>query len=114
MSLNQTRPRRSAGGRPGWLAITVLVIAALTFVIPIAVNFYTDFQWFGEVDYRGVFATTWLTRIVLFVIVGLITGALTFLSMWLAWRSRPVDLGLTDPRSPQAVYRRMAESGLSW
>ncbi|KAA9224727.1 UPF0182 family protein [Corynebacterium amycolatum] len=111
MSLNQTRPRRSAGGRPGWLAITVLVIAALTFVIPIAVNFYTDFQWFGEVGYRGVFATTWLTRIVLFITVGLITGALTFLSMWLAWRSRPVDLGLTDPRSPQAVYRRMAESG---
>ena len=111
MSFNATRPAKAGNGRPGWIAISVMILAVLTFVVPILVNFYADFQWFGEVDYRGVFATTWITRLILFVIVGLLTGGVVFLSLFLAWRSRPEVLGFEDPRSPQAIYRRMAESG---
>lgn len=111
MSFNATRPPKAGNGRPGWLAITIMAIAVLSFVIPILVNLYADFQWFGEVGFRSVFATTWVTRIILFIVVGLITAALTFASMWFAWRARPADLGMMDPRSPQAAYRRMAESG---
>nr|WP_120492077.1 UPF0182 family protein [Corynebacterium lactis] len=111
MSFNATRPPKAGNGRPGGIAIAVMVIAVLTFVIPILVNLYADFQWYGEVGFRGVFATTWVTRIILFFVVGLVAAALTFAAMWLAWKGRPADLGLMDPRSPQAAYRRMAESG---
>lgn len=111
MSFNPTLSREARGGRPRWVATAAMVLAVLAFVVPILINLYADFQWYGEVGFRGVFATTWVTRIVLFLIFGLITGGIAFLALWLAWRSRPLNIGHIDPQSPQAVYRKMAESG---
>src|SRR5699024_7479081 len=77
---------------------------------PVIVNVYVDFQWFGEVGFRGVFAKTWVTRVILFFLIGALVGVIVFLSMWLAWRHRPHDPGPLDPQSPQAIYRRMVEA----
>ncbi|WP_180965606.1 UPF0182 family protein [Corynebacterium xerosis] len=96
--------------RPGWLATTVMILAILALLVPVIVNVYVDFQWFGEVGFRGVFAKTWVTRVILFFLIGALVGVIVFLSMWLAWRHRPHDPGPLDPQSPQAIYRRMVES----
>lgn len=45
-----------------------------------SVGFYTDWLWFGEVDFRGVFSKVIVTRIVLFVIFALIAGFVTWLA----------------------------------
>lgn len=111
MTFNAAQARKPRNGRPGWLSITGMVLFLIVMLIPIFVGFYTDFQWFGEVGFRNVFATTLLTRAALFIIFALLIGGVTFLSMWLAWRSRPVILQVSDPRAPQAAYRRLAESG---
>ncbi|WP_445228215.1 UPF0182 family protein [Corynebacterium sp. H78] len=112
MSVNMARPRRTGSGKPGWLASTVMVLAVLAMLVPIMVNIYTDFQWFGEVGFRGVFATTWITRLILFIVVGLIVAGLVWLAMWLAWRGRPDNIGPIDPESPPAMYRKLAESSV--
>lgn len=111
MTFSAAQTRKPRSGRPGWLSIAGMVLFLIVMLVPIFVGFYTDFQWFGEVGFRGVFATTLLTRVALFVIFALLIGAVSFLAMWLAWRSRPVDLNISDPRAPQAAYRRLAESG---
>ncbi|MFD5869169.1 UPF0182 family protein [Corynebacterium sp. NPDC060344] len=110
MSTSATRPGRTGMPRPGWLATTVMILAILALLVPVIVNVYVDFQWFGEVGFRGVFAKTWVTRVILFFLIGALVGAIVFLSMWLAWRHRPHDAGPLDPQSPQAIYRRMVES----
>ncbi|WP_448852541.1 UPF0182 family protein [Corynebacterium sp. 335C] len=104
--------RIQAGGKGSrWLTAIVVVIAALLLIVPVLVNVYTDFQWFGEVGHRGVFATAWTVRIVLFLMVGLLFGGIVFLALWLAWRSRPATVPGLDPRHPLAAYRKMAEQG---
>lgn len=98
-------------GRPRPLAVVAAVLAALLFVFPVLVSVYTDFQWFGEVGFRGVFSTVWLTRILLFLIVGALVGAVVFIALLAAWRTRPPEDPALDPRSPVAAYRRLAEAG---
>lgn len=110
MSTNATRLGRTGMPKPGWLATVVMVLALLALLVPVIVNVYVDFQWFGEVGFRGVFAKTWVTRVILFILVGALFGAVVFLSMWLAWKNRPDTPVPLDPRSPQAIYRRMVES----
>ncbi|PMC63317.1 membrane protein [Corynebacterium xerosis] len=110
MSTSPTRLDRTGMPRPGWLATTVMILAILALLVPVIVNVYVDFQWFGEVGFRGVFAKTWVTRVILFFLIGALVGVIVFLSMWLAWRHRPHDPGPLDPQSPQAIYRRMVES----
>ncbi len=112
MSFNMTRPRKSGSGRQKALTIAVAVFVVVAFLAPILVNLYADFKWFGEVDYRGVFTTQWITRIVMFVLSALVLGAIVWFAMYWAWRARPEFIGQNDPNSPQVIYRKMAESGV--
>ncbi|WP_255549531.1 UPF0182 family protein [Corynebacterium sp. TAE3-ERU12] len=92
------------------LSITAAVVAFLFFFVPFLVSLYVDFQWFGEVGQRGVFTTVWLTRIALFLIVGLIFGGIVAAALRMAWRARPPEDPSVDPASPVAAYRRLAEN----
>ncbi len=69
------------------------------------INFYIDWLWYGEVDFRGVFSTILFTRIVQFLAGGLLIGGLVALSLWIAYRSRPVFVPLSGPEDPIARYR---------
>jgi uncharacterized protein len=69
------------------------------------INFYVDWLWFGEVGYRGVFATVLFTQIVQFLVGGLLIGGLVALSLWIAYRSRPVFVPVSGPEDPIARYR---------
>lgn len=69
------------------------------------IDFYIDWLWFGEVGFRSVFTTVLFTRIVQFLIGGLLMGGLVALSLWLAYRSRPVFVPVTGPEDPIARYR---------
>ncbi|MER5837448.1 UPF0182 family protein [Streptomyces sp. NPDC002130] len=73
---------------------------------------YTDWLWFGEVGFRGVFTKVLLTRFVLFLVVGIVVGAIVWLAMLLAYRARPVFVPVSGPNDPIARYRTTVMSRL--
>lgn len=87
------------------LLILALIAAALLLVGPRFIDVYTDWLWFGEVDFRSVFSRVLLTRIALFFVVGLVVGAIVWLALLLAYRSRPMFLPSPGSNDPVARYR---------
>ncbi len=87
----------------------LLILAAIVVVVLLAgsrlVNLYVDYLWFGEVKFRSVFSTVLFTNVLLFVIGGLLIGGLVALSLWIAYRSRPVFVPVSGPEDPVARYR---------
>ncbi|MFF0456787.1 UPF0182 family protein [Nocardia africana] len=87
------------------LLITALVIAALLLVGPRLTDAYTNWLWFGEVGFRQVFTTVLVTRLLLFLIVAIAVGALVWLALLAAYRTRPVFVPVSGPSDPIARYR---------
>ena len=109
--LNQPRPNAKKANTGLW--VTVGVIGAVLFLLPIVVGLYTDYLWFGELRYRGVFNTVILTRIILFVVFALIGGAISYTAARFAWRGRPRTAAVAgDPFSTNAQYRASVEQGV--
>jgi uncharacterized membrane protein (UPF0182 family) len=81
--------------------VSLAVLAILWFQF---VGIYVDWLWYGEVGFREVFSTQAINRIILFLIAGLGGGGLVFLSLYLAYRSRPVFVP-TNEVDPLAPYR---------
>ena len=95
----------------------ILLIAAAVLVVVLLggsrlVDFYVDWLWFGETGFRGVFGTVLVTRIVQFVVGGLLLGGTVWLTMWLAYRFRPVFVPVAGPEDPIARYRTVVISRL--
>ncbi|MBU3066519.1 UPF0182 family protein [Nocardia sp. NEAU-G5] len=87
------------------LLVTALVLAALLLVGPRLTDAYTNWLWFGEVGFRKVYTTVLFTRIVLFVVVTLVVGAIIWLALLGAYRERPVFVPVSGPNDPIARYR---------
>ncbi len=81
------------------VGIAVLAILWFNFV-----GVYVQYLWFRQVGYTNVFTTQLLSRIALFLITGIISGAVVFTAIVLAYRSRPVFVP-TDDADPLAPYR---------
>ncbi|WP_188116842.1 UPF0182 family membrane protein [Salinispora oceanensis] len=94
-------PRMSRRGR---VTIGVLVgVFVLFTLLGWGVQAWTDWLWFGEVDYTAVFSGVLVTRLLLFVAVGLAMAAIVGGNLWLAHRLRP----RLRPQSPeQATLER--------
>ncbi|MGK8558089.1 UPF0182 family protein [Nocardia gipuzkoensis] len=90
----------------------VLVVAATVFVVsllivPRLIGAYVSWLWFGEVGFRGVWATVLLTRVSLFVVVALFMGGVLFAAMWLAFRFRPLFVPESGEEDSLRPYRSM-------
>jgi uncharacterized membrane protein (UPF0182 family) len=94
------------------LLVLALIFAALLLVGPRLIDTYTNWLWFGEVDFRQVYTTTVLTRVALFLLVGSIVGGIVFLALLLAYRNRPVFVPVAGPNDPIARYRTTVMSRL--
>ena len=70
------------------IGVVVLLVLVLS-VLGSLVRLYVDWLWFGEVDYRQVFTTGLRTRIVLFLLFGLLMAAVIAANLLLAYRFRP-------------------------
>ena len=57
---------------------------------PRLIDTYVDWLWFGELGYRSVFTTQLVTRLVVFLVAGVLMGAIVFAALALAYRTRPV------------------------
>ena len=109
MASGLNRPTAPMKRPPRALSWVVAIIAVLLFIGPMFVGFYTDWKWFGAIDYRGVFTKTLITRIILFVVFGLVAAAITYVAGLLVWRGRGGSLDMADLNSPVYQYRKSIE-----
>ena len=82
-----------------------LAVVVLLMIGPRLRDTYVDWLWFGELGYRSVFTTVLVTRLLVFLIAGVLVGAIVFAGMALAYRTRPVFVPATGPNDPVARYR---------
>ncbi|HVI37612.1 MAG TPA: UPF0182 family protein, partial [Gaiellales bacterium] len=95
----------------------ILLVAAGVLVLLLLggsrlITFYVDWLWFGEVGYRGVFTTILFTRVLQFLLGAVLLGGAVALSLWVAYRFRPVFVPVSGPEDPIARYRTVIISRL--
>ncbi|MDK4310997.1 UPF0182 family protein [Corynebacterium accolens] len=112
MSLGPSTPAAPLKRPPKVAAIIAAIIAVLLFFGPMLVGMYTDWRWFGSIDYRSVFTTAIIARIVLFIIFGLVAAAVVWAAGFFAWRGRPDSLDMGDLNSPVYQYRQSIEKSM--
>src|SRR6476619_147273 len=86
------------------IAVALAVVVLLLFG-PRLIDTYVNWLWFGELGYRSVFTTTLVTRVVVFLVAGVVMGAIVFAALALAYRTRPVFVPTSGPTDPVARYR---------
>ncbi len=82
-------PRRGSERRQRVLVPTLITLALLLFLGSIFTSVWTDRLWFKSVGYGEVFRSILLTRVALFVILGLIFGLFVIANLYVAYRTRP-------------------------
>ena len=112
MATGLSQPSPSVNRPPRLLSWIVGIVAALFILAPMAIGFYTDWLWFGEVDFRGVFTKVLLVRVALFVIFALIAGFIVWLAGFFTWRNRPDTLETLDLNSPVHQYRQALDKSV--
>ena len=86
---NQAAPS-SANRTRVTLTITAVIIAVLVIAFFVVSNLYTDVLWFDQLGFLNVLTTQWFAGAVMFL-VGFVGMAVpVFLSIFIAFRSRPV------------------------
>ncbi|MEO6701874.1 MAG: UPF0182 family protein [Jatrophihabitantaceae bacterium] len=92
--------------RRGKIVIGVLVaLFVLLSALGSLVQVYANWLWFGEVGYRKVFSTILVTRIVLFLIVGLVLTVIIGANVYLAYRMRPPFRPISQEQENLERYR---------
>ncbi len=86
------------------IAVAVAVVLLLL-IGPRLIDTYVDWLWFGELGYRSVFTTVLMTRLIIFLVVSVLIGAIVFAGLALAYRTRPVFVPTNGPNDPVARYR---------
>jgi uncharacterized protein len=98
---NSPLPRMSRRGR---VTVGVLVGVFLLFtLLGWGIDAYTDLLWFREVDFTNVFTGVLLTRLLLFLAIGLAMALIIAGNLYLAYRLRPL---LRPHSAEQATLER--------
>jgi uncharacterized membrane protein (UPF0182 family) len=98
-------PRVSRRGR-----VTIAVLAAVLILFVLAdrlVDLWTDWLWFSEVDYTSVFTGVLRTKILLFLVFGLVMAAFVGGNLYLAYRLRPLLRGNSLEQHALERYRML-------
>ena len=105
------RPPRSktARRRPGPLALTISIVAAIAVVIAVLSQVWTEVLWFSQIGYARVLWTQWIALIVLFLVGFAIMFGAVFVSMTRAYRAR--EIGMPDDEATRNLeaYRSVIE-----
>ena len=86
----QQQPARSSNRTRITVTIAVAILVVIVVLFFIAANLYTDVLWYDQVGFLGVLTTQWVASAIMFLI-GFVGMALpVWLSIEIAFRSRPV------------------------
>src|SRR5699024_5989348 len=88
------------------LVPTIVTVALLLFLGSIFTSVYTDRLWYKSVGYNDVFRTVLLTRVGMFLVLGLLFAGVVVLSIYLAYRFRPVSMPMRRD-DPASRYRQV-------
>ena len=81
------------------------MIIVLLSVLGSLVSVYVNWMWFGEVGYRHVYRTILLTRLVLFLVVGVAMAVIIGANVYLAYRMRPPFRPVSQEQENLERYR---------
>ena len=84
---------------------TVLVLVALLALVGWGATLWTEFLWYDSVGFRTVLTTRLLTQAGLWVGAAVLTAAVIWSGLWLAWRHRPVYAPSTPEQAALDRYR---------
>ena len=82
-------PGAGLSGRPRLLGPVLVVLAVILLLGGVGVSVYTDLLWFQSVDYTAVFTTVLTTKLLLFVLFGLLMALIVGANVAIAYRVRP-------------------------
>ncbi|HET6165222.1 MAG TPA: UPF0182 family protein, partial [Marmoricola sp.] len=83
------RPIRQQTRRPRPLVLTLITMAVILIAFSLFAGIWTDRLWFDSVGYAGVFTTLLWTKIIMFVVFGLLMALAVGGNLWIAYRLRP-------------------------
>ena len=82
-------PGAGLPARPRLLGPALAVVAVVLMLGGVLLSLYTDLLWFRSVGYSEVFSTVLQTRVLLFVLFGLLMALIVGVNAWIAYRVRP-------------------------
>ena len=89
MAMRPSLPVPSLSRRTKIIIGVVVLLALVLSVLGSFVRMYVDWLWFGEVGFRQVFTTGLRTRILLFLLFGVLMSVVIAANLMLAYRFRP-------------------------
>ncbi|MGO1950169.1 MAG: UPF0182 family protein, partial [Mycobacteriaceae bacterium] len=84
------------GRRSKILGIIAVIIALLFFLVPVFVTNYTELQWFRSIDFQAIFLGVLATRVILFIVFGLVAAVIVWGACFAAFRAAPKESGPED------------------
>jgi uncharacterized membrane protein (UPF0182 family) len=90
------------------VTVSIVILSAIFFSLVGAAGVYTDWLWFEQLGFSGVFTTQIVAQVFLFAVASIIAGIFTWLAVWLAIKTRPVYVRQLEG-DPLAIYRALAE-----
>jgi uncharacterized membrane protein (UPF0182 family) len=85
--------------------IATIIIIAIGAALVSSAGFYTDVLWFEQLGYSSVFFTEIWAKTGIFAVAALTMAALLGLSLWLAFKTRPLYTKAANTRDIFAPYR---------
>ncbi|RMB58889.1 UPF0182 family membrane protein [Tessaracoccus antarcticus] len=80
---------RSEAPRRGALLPTIVIVGVALALLVIFARTWTDYLWYSNLNFRGVFTTQLAAQLGLFAVFGLLLGGALYASMAIAYRLRP-------------------------
>ena len=97
--------------------VATLIIVAIAIALLSSAGFYTDWLWFNQLGFTGVFTTQLWAEIGMFVAGAAAMGISVGVSLAIAFKSRPIYAQIADDRPFLGQYREImtqVRKGILW
>jgi uncharacterized protein len=103
------RPAFKIRGRKSPLALTIGILVVIGALFTALSGFYADWLWFKSVDFTSTWSTILGTKVLLFVVTGLLTSSIVLANVWIAYKRRPLYVPMTVEADNLERYRSQVE-----
>ena len=112
--MSNAAPQFNFKRRLGPLQITIAILVVISLALVSMSGFYADWLWFKSVNFTSVWSTVLVTKVVLFVVAGLVTATLILLNIVIAYKKRPLYVPMTVEADNLERYRAQIEPIKRW
>ena len=112
--MTNAAPQFNFNRRRSPLTITIAILVVIGIALVSMSGFYADWLWFKSVNFTSVWSTVLVTKVVLFVIAGLITASIILFNIVLAYKRRPLYVPMSIEADNLERYRAQIEPIKRW